>query len=301
MDMYVNGFQGAPIDMAHREEFIASLPMGYYGDFMHGIDGSGKGKIALPYKIVQKYEPEFGAYEAQETGDCTSHGLRNACMVSMCCDIDMRKQPEMYKGRLATEVIYGYRGFAGQGMNASRAAQFVANVSGIHTRTKYGQYDLSRYNWKLGDSWGRSGPPKELVEAGKLNPVETVTALRKTDEVRDLIYNGYGVTIACNYGFANKRDQNGMVGRSGSWNHQMSVVGCDDSRTKVQDIIFLIQNSWGPNWIGGPKIYDQPDGSFWIRGEILQGMISSGECWGISGVKGFPTRELNWSIYDDLF
>lgn len=232
--------------------------------------------------------------------NCTSHGARNAGTISYTSDIIQRKQPELYLGRLATEAIYGYRGHSDEGMSPSRAAQFVSKVSGIHLRQKYGQYDLSRYNSKLGHSWGRSGPPKEIIDSGKLHPIETVTLLRKIDEVRDLIYNGYGVTIASSFGFSSKRDNNGISQRSGSWNHQMSVVGMDDSHDRYKDILFCIQNSWGI-WNGGPLVLGQPKGSFWIYGEILQAMIEDGEAWGFSGVEGFPSKDLDWSEFDDIF
>lgn len=245
IDAYINGFKGAPVDVDHREQLLSSLPMPLYGAEPRAIDGSGKGKIALPFKNVQKFDPTFGEDENQLQGDCTSMGARNGCTISYCNDIVHRKEPELYKGRLATEAIYGYRGHSGEGMSPSRAAQFVSNVSGVHLRQKYGIYDFSKYNPKLSASWGKSGPPKEIIDAGKLHPVKTVSLVKKVDEVRDLLYNGYGISIASGFGFGNKRDKNGMVFRSGGWNHQMSAIAMDDSRQRVNELLILIQNSWG--------------------------------------------------------
>lgn len=233
--------------------------------------------------------------------NCTSHGARNACYVTKCSNIHQRKSPEIYKGRLATEVIYGYRGFSGQGMSPSRAAQFVSKVSGVHLRQKYGKYDLSKYNSDLGSSWGRSGPPKDLIEAGKVSPVKTVSLVHSIDDVLDLVYNGYGLTIASNFGFTNKRDKNGICKRSGNWNHQMSIVGADDSGQRDKDPLFLIQNSWGPNWVGGPRVLDQPEGSFWVYAETLLGMIRDGECWSFSDFEGFPSKDLDWSEFNEIY
>ena len=301
IDAYINGFQGAPLDKEHKDIFVSSSPNGLYGNQEHAIKGSGKGKIALPFKFVQFHDSEFGYYEAQTTGDCTSHGARNACYVTKCANIHQRKSAEVYKGRLATEVIYGYRGFSGQGMSPSRAAEFVSKVSGVHLRQKYGKWDLSKYNSNLGSSWGKSGPPRELVEAGKESPVKTVSLVESIDDVLDLVYNGYGLTIASNFGFTNKRDRNGICTRSGSWNHQMSIVGSDDSGQRHKDPLFLIQNSWGPNWVGGPKVLDQPEGSFWIYAETLLGMIRNGECWSFSDFEGFPSKDIDWSEFNEIY
>lgn len=299
---YKNGLMGAPIDIAAREQFLSENPMGLYGDHSAETKDTGKGKIALPYKHVLKFDPEFGGYEAQDAPDCTSHGARNAGMITTCSDIIQKKQPELFLGRIATEPIYGYRGHSGGGMNPTRAARFVSTVSGLHIRKDYGIVNLTRYNAQIGINWGARGVPTNVIEAGKVCHIETVSLVRTPEEARDLLYNGYGLTIASGFGFANKRDKNGMVKRSGSWNHQMSIIGMDDTKQRHSECLFLIQNSWGPHWITGPKFpEDQPEGSFWITATILHGMIRDGESWVFSGTKGFPSKDLDWSLYDKIF
>lgn len=301
IDQYINGFEGAPINAEHRSELITQLPQGIYGNYAHAIDGSGKGKVALPFKHVLKFDPQFGGCEAQTTGDCTSHGARNAGMITYCNDIILRKQAEIYKGRFATEPIYGHRGFSGQGMSPSRAAEFISKVSGFHIRKKYASVDLSVYNSSIGSNWGGRGTPKDVIEDGKPHNMLNTSLVNSIDEAIDLVYNGYGLTIASNYGFSNKRDKNGICVQQGSWNHQMSIIGMDDSGQRHKNALFLIQNSWGPNWVGGPKVYDQPDGSFWIYADILLGMIRSGECWAFSGFNGFASADIDWSEFDAIF
>lgn len=296
---YKNGLIGAPIDEKERDLFLSTIQMPFYGDYSNETKDSGKGKIGLPYKHVIVFDTKFGSYEAQTDGDCTSHGARNAGMVTVCSDIVLKKQPELYLGRIATEPIYGYRGHSGAGMNPTRAARFVSTVSGLHIRKDYGVVNLSVYNSKIGASWGARGVPQNIIDLGKESHIETVSLVKTPEEARDLVYNGYGLTIASSFGFASKRDKNGISRRSGSWNHQMSIVGMDDTKQRHSECLFLIQNSWGSHWISGPKFpEDQPEGSFWTTASILHGMIKDGECWVFSGAKGFPSKNLDWSLYE---
>jgi len=298
IDDYKNGLKGAPIDERERDEFLSSIPMPLYGDYSNDIKDSGVGKIALPYKHVLVFDKEFGVYEPQEAPDCTSHGTRNAGMVTVCSDIIQKKQPEIFKGRIATEPIYGHRGHSGAGMNPTRAARFVSTVSGLHIRKDYGVVNLSRYNAQIGIRWGARGVPQNIIDLGKESHIETVSLVKTTGEARDLLYNGYGLTIASSFGFSNRRDKNGISVRSGSWNHQMSIIAMDDTKQRHSELLFLIQNSWG-RWNSGPKFpEDQPDGSFWVTATILHGMIRDGECWVFSGAKGFPSKNLDWSLYE---
>lgn len=79
----------------------------------------------------------------------------------------------------------------------------------------------------------------------------------------------------------------------------MSIVACDDTYERAKEALFLILNSWGP-WNGGPKLFEQPDGSFWIYESVMDAMIRQGQTWGLGGIKGFPARKINWSLLDEI-
>jgi len=79
----------------------------------------------------------------------------------------------------------------------------------------------------------------------------------------------------------------------------MAWVAVDDSRERHNEILFCIQNSWGV-WNGGPKVLDQPDGSFWIRERDAIGMINQSGAWAFSDVDGFPPRKTDWTL-DEVF
>ena len=59
----------------------------------------------------------------------------------------------------------------------------------------------------------------------------------------------------------------------------------------------LCQNSWGPNWISGPKRHNQPDGSFWIDADVLEKRIlSQGDSWAYSNFVGYPPQSVSARI-----
>ena len=74
----------------------------------------------------------------------------------------------------------------------------------------------------------------------------------------------------------------------------MSILGVDDEYKRPG---VLVQNSWGRNWISGPKRNNQPDGSFWVDAEeIERRILSQGDSWAFSGYEGFKPRKLNTRI-----
>ena len=111
--------------------------------------------------------------------------------------------------------------------------------------------------------------------------------------------NGYALGVCSGYGFSSRRDKNGIAARSKGWNHDMAWIACDDTRERLNETLFLIQNSWGI-WNSGPKVNGQPEGSFWVREKDARGMLSEGGAWVFSNVEGFPAREIDYTI-DEVF
>ena len=102
-------------------------------------------------------------------------------------------------------------------------------------------------------------------------------------------------TFASNQGFTSNRDKDGFARPSGNWAHQMALIAMkDDSRPGA-----LIQNSWGPSWIGGPKgEHDIPDGSFWCDAEVLErNILRAGDSWAHSSFDGFPPQKLDLECF----
>lgn len=294
---YKEGFIGSWCDPEDLDKLLGELPHPLFGAAAYNLSGSGKGKLALLYKNILKFDPGFGPAERQVQGDCVSHATRNAVDVTRSCEI-INGEKEDFVARGATEAIYGSRGHGGEGMTCAGAARFVNQSGGILLRKKYGEYDLSEYS-AIGGRWGRTGVPEELVKTASKNKVKTISLINTIEQARDAIANGYAISVCSNSGFSSKRDKHGIASRSGSWSHAMAWVAMDDTHEIYNETLFLVQNSWGL-WNGGEKRFDQPDGSFWIRERDAAEMLSQNGSWVFSDVDGFPPRKVVWSL-DKVF
>ena len=295
---YKDGFVGSYCDPEDVDKLLGELPHPLFGAAAYNLYETGKGKVVLLYKNVQKFDPGFGPSERQTTGDCVSHSTRNAIDVTRSTEI-IGGDKEEWVARSATEAIYGSRGHGGQGMSCSGAARFAHQTGGILLRKDYGFVNLSKYNGSLGAGWGRRGVPSDVVSEAKKHQVKTISLIKSVEEARDSIANGYAISVCSGYGFSSRRDKHGIAKKSGSWSHAMAWVAMDDSHEIYNETLFLVQNSWGV-WNGGPKRFDQPDGSFWIRERDAAGMLSQNGAWVLSDVDGFPPRKVDWTL-DQVF
>jgi hypothetical protein len=290
LKLYRGGFVGGYCDPDETASLLGELKHPVFGASAHILFGSGEGKLSLPFLSLLKFDPGFGPAERQTTGDCVSHSTRRSVDITRSVEIDINGEAEDFVARSATEGIYQSRGHKGQGMSCSRAAKYVSgNPGGILLRKDYGDIDLSVYNSSLG---AKHRIPDSIyrTEAAK-HQVNTVSMISTVAEARDALANGYGISVCSGYGFSSRRDKNGIAKRSGGWNHAMAWIGCDDTRTFLNETLFLVQNSWG-KFNGGPKTHGQPDGSFWIREKDAAGMLASRGSWVFSNVDGFPARDL---------
>ena len=298
LNAYKDGLMGAYCDPEDVDKLLGELPHPLFGAAAYDLHGSGEGKVALLYKHIQKVDPTFGYHEKQVTGDCVSHATRNAVDVTRCIEI-VNGEREAWVARSATEAIYGSRGHGRQGMSCSGAARFVHQSGGILLRKDYGFVDLSKYQGMLGAGWGSRGVPSEVKNEGKKHQVKTISLINSVSEARDAIANGYAISVCSGSGFSSRRDKHGIAKRSGGWSHAMAWVAMDDSREIYDETLFLVQNSWGV-WNGGPKRFDQPDGSFWIRQRDAEVMLSQNGSWVFSDVDGFPPRNVEFTL-DSVF
>ena len=290
---YKDGFNGSWCDPEDVAKLLGELPHPLFGASAYNLSGTGEGKLALLFKSIMKYDPDFGRSERQVQGDCVSHATRNSVDVTRCCEI-IGGEREEFVAKGATEAIYGSRGYAGEGMSCSAAARFVHQTGGILLRQQYGDIDLSEYS-SIGGKWGSRGIPDDLVNEAKKHQVKTISLVNTVAQARDALANGYSISVCSNSGFSSRRDKNGIAKRSGNWGHAMAWVGMDDTREIYNETLFLVQNSWGI-WNGGDKRHDQPDGSFWIRQDDAEEMLAANGSWVFSDVDGFPARKITWTI-----
>lgn len=269
-------------------------------------------KIKDTYAAVQRsylwqyrhrLDPTAFDEEAQTTGDCTSHGDRNARDFTCAVEV-FRNKNKTYK-RSATEPTYGYRGFAGEGMDPARAAEFVTKVGFLHRElyndtSKGINLDLRKYNANIGINWGRSGVPKNIQELCKLHNVGTHVRPTSAEQVADLLANGYAGHSGQNWGTSSRTNKDGINRRTTGWSHDMATGGFDFTKEIWKEEVFFVFNSWedwnepNPVW----KAHEDILGP-WITGCIIvprdeyeRYFVKSGSIHFYSDVDGFPVREL---------
>jgi len=244
--LYEDGFPGCQVNLAEKELCYEQ------GIIAKAVDADelvqknpGKGKSAFLWRSREKYDPGAFGEENQTTGDCVSHGDRNARDTVRSVEVHIKGELEEYFLRGATEPTYGARGHSSEGMDPYRASKFVTQ-NGYLLRQNYpGVVDLSKYNSRIGTGWGRSGVPQNVVNECKKHKVGQYIIPKNSDQAMALFFNGYACHSGQNIGFSNKPDSKGIHPRKGNWAHDMATLGYDDTRTIWDRRVYFVFNSWG--------------------------------------------------------
>lgn len=267
------------------------------------------------YQALQKaYKQKYGSewvVGAQGIGDCVSWGNAHACDLNLAV-MFVRGEVSDFK-MAATESIYGGSrvegvggregsGGWGDGSYGAAAASWL-NKYGVIYREAYPDFgqDLTTYAASKAKNWGNwgnggQGDGGKFDEVAKLHNVKGCVLVRSFREAAAAIQAGYPVAVCSGQGFASTRDNDGFARASGSWSHCMCF-----SAVRFDKPGLLCQNSWGPNWISGPKWpADQPDGSFWVDERVAERMLSGGDSFAISNIEGFPYRDLQHGDWASL-
>jgi hypothetical protein len=262
------------------------------------IRDTGKGKTVILIDALRKVFPQWVPH-LQTIGDCVSHGFALCVDILAAVEI-LSGEPEEWQGQTATEAVYalsrvevgGGQLGNGDGSVGAWAADAVQRY-GTLRRTRYGSVDLTTYSGERAKQWGRprAGLPDELELIAREHPVQATSLVTSYEQARDAIANGYPVAVCSNQGFTDQRDAEGFARPSGSWGHCMAFVGVDDTTRPG----LLCQNSWGPDWISGPKWHGQPDGSFWVDASVCEKMLSRNpDSFAMSGFRGYPSQRLDY-------
>ena len=337
--LYHQGFAGATHSERAVEDFKTAMrfPDGDEAVHAFGMADDGAGKLVIPFvHVLEMFPGCWPGKSGQATGDCVSWSTRNAALLTMVCDIKGGK-PDQKSGRpeeppevsadgiadgvLSTEVFYWYRGHGGEGWHCPAAATVAVRKSGMVVRKNYPELnvDLTRYSGRNATLYGRQEPGAEVQKVGAEHLLHEATEATTFEACRDLLYNGYGVTTCGGEGLADKRDENGVSKRKGSWSHAMAYVGADDRDVIKQlygEPLVLDLNSWA-RWNDGPRdVYQSaplvpPEKKeLWARLGIVNPatgniMIPEGSCWvrysemkrremiAFSGAHGWPKKKVD--------
>ena len=99
LNAYRDGFVGSICDPEETAKLLGELSMPIFGAAAYDLYGDGEGKISLPFKSLLKFDPAFGPYERQTTGDCVSHSTRNAVDITRAVEIDIKGDNEEFVAR----------------------------------------------------------------------------------------------------------------------------------------------------------------------------------------------------------
>lgn len=288
-DQGLTGYIESPRDKA---EFMESQSYQYFDE--PNIKGSGAGQRALLWGYALKLDPKSFT-ERQTTGDCVSHGSRNARDITRASAILARNMPFDWYKRGATEPTYGARGHSGQGMSPAKASKFERDV-GFLAREKYEPCDLSKYDASYGIKWGSRGVPSDVQELCKQHKVGRITNVRSQEDLMDAMVNGYAAHSGQYAAWSSSPSGNIHRRKSGGWSHDMCLAGYDDTKTHWPFRVWFIANSWGawnspvPDW---PADYPpQPRGMIVTKAEDFDVCVRNGDCWVYGDIDGYPPQRL---------
>jgi hypothetical protein len=137
-------------------------------------------------------------------------------------------------------------------------------------------------------TFGARGVPAPLKEWAKAHRTTAHAAVNDTQTAWTLLGHGYAFNICSGIGFQGRRDDEGVIRRAGGWSHSMCVSSRRTSKRHGR--LFLVHQSWGPNWTSGPYYLDQPLGSFWITEGDLAIVLRAGDTFSSTGYRGFEAR-----------
>lgn len=250
---------------------------------------------------------------SQKIGDCVSWGAELAVTCLMA--IQAAKGTARWIAEAATEPIYGgcrvealgkREDRGGDGAFGAAAAKWLRDWGVIlrvdmREDTNNPEHDLRVYSGAKAKAWGRYGcggkDDNDMLDgAARLAPVQHVVLCDDVESAAAGVSNGYPLTIASSAGFGQMvRDKHGIVRRSGSWMHQMVVLGV---RWRGGEPQFRVFQSWGKSCSGpDPGIRDQAisDCSWWITAEDMEFILRTGDCWLMGDVKGLPPQRIDFA------
>lgn len=267
--------------------------------------GSGKGKRALLYINYMKLD-KTALTGNQGTGSCVGWACRGGGGCLIGSEI-AAGEPHRYKGRPGIAVIYGSRGHTGQGMSVWRAARVVTE-DGVQLMIVYcdGKYDLRSEgdDEGAGMRWGRTGPPRDILDAIKGNVITTASEVNGIESAMDALYNGYPIQCGSSRTAYRTGDP---ISRYGSLaNHSEAIIGYDDTDEfrdfyrdktgkRITGPVFIWDQSWG-NWntvTNWPPFWgSKPQGVFVLTGDDTRKKFNPAIAY--SNFEGFPRRVIDW-------
>ena len=307
---------GWAADRVETEGFASTLPA-LYGEQLDELPFH-RDRSAFPFRFLARAlkgsknvtAGRLVSFNQGSVGSCVGCMGSRVADLTAACDIYQRREPERWptnsNGRaLVSSPEYCYAaarqvvGNLGRwdGATGSGMARAFKEI-GVAYQKPYGlDLDLSRYSSTRARDWARRGVPEPVLMSAKEHPFRATVRVTSTEHAVALLQNGYGVGICSGLGWNTRRDVDGFCRRvRAGWAHAMAVVGYLVTASGRRGLV--VQNSWGPDWVSGPRpalCPDLPDGGFVCDWRDFENVVSSGDCWAYGGFKGFEVSPFDWS------
>lgn len=279
-----------------RQTFAAAAP-----NLMDDDDESD----AFPYRAVASCVGMEGkrmhARNQGSVGSCVGNATATAMDISAAGEIIYKREPERWVAPFAADGNYALGRDISGNLGRWDGSYGGAASKGIRYGTlhmlKYGEHDLTKYSAQRCRDWAARGVPEEVKKAAREHPCKTTALVATCEELRASLQNEYGCNVCSGQGFSSKLDKDGFARPSGSWSHSMAIIAYRGKKSGRRG--FLIWNSWGDKWNGGP-IWpnDMPWGSFWCDWEVMQSMLRGRDTFAYSNYDGFKRQKIDW--YSEL-
>lgn len=293
-------------DPVGTKAFLQELDRPLFSDAGEDVIKKSKGVDTFLYRpAVEGFRELYGkewVVEKQGIGDCVSWAWAHSAWIASSVDWSEGEigEPPAFP---CTEAIYGgsrceargrdYAGFS-DGSYGAAAARWLKDW-GVLSRGQYEDFDLREYSSKRAKDWGAYGAGGKgntyIDDLAKKHPATAVALVTSFEEAAAAIESGFPVAVCSGQGFSKSRDAQGFCRPQGSWAHAM----CFCSVRYGDRPGLLCLNSWGPNWVDGPRWpEDMPEGSFWVDKETVNKMLGRYEdSFAVGGVTGFKWRDLH--------
>ena len=315
-DAYTRGLRGCEKNPRADEEFADSIlrhggdPDGANVAHEWEFAGAGKGKLCLLTPVTEKLFPGSLPGPAQLTGDCVARAAANALLASISMEIEDGRPDEVSgivedkpdipelgvrNGVIASESLWAWRGYNGDGWICSRAAQ-VATTQGFLARREYPDLgiDLTQYTKKTLELGGSKRPSDKWLAESSKRVARTATVVTGREQARDFLFAGFGIMNCSGMAFERTRDQHGVSRQVGRWAHAQSYWGYDDREETHRiygEALVLWGNTWN-KWNTGPRVVrgtdiEIPHGFFWAKASAIDRASNIA----LSSVSGWPRRK----------
>lgn len=281
----------------------------------YGLQQNDENSLGLAAKILSKdicYTENTTVYCLEVENDhsfiangfavhnCVSFGAKNAIEYLICTEMLMKGDRETFKP-IFPPYLYGTgRVFVGRGQinGDGSLGSWMADAVVQYGTIPSDVEGCPAYSGSIAREWGaRPGPPTKFVEIGKNHLVKSAAKINSWDELVTAICNGYPCTVASNQGFNMEPSRDGFHAPSGTWAHQMCIIGIDDESS---DPYAVILNSWGDAHSRLKDFEtneDLPIGVLRVRKRTIERMIDAEETFAYSNFDGFPDRQIEKELF----